>query len=158
MKSMEERIQRLEDEAAIRNLAARFADAATRNDLEGNRQLWKQDGVFTISAPVAGTANGVDKIIEFIHGLRDNKDFFVQFIHSGVLEIDGDHAHARWLVREVAKGSGQFYSNFALFLDEMERIDGQWLFASRTYQYVYLDFSAFSGDAIALPAELGEKA
>ena len=40
MITIEQRLQRLEDEAAIRDLAARFADAATRADYETIRSLF----------------------------------------------------------------------------------------------------------------------
>ena len=40
MFTIEQRLQHLEDEAAIRDLAARFADAATRADYETIRSLF----------------------------------------------------------------------------------------------------------------------
>ena len=40
MATIEERIQKLEDESAVRNLAARFADAGIRGDFEEFESLW----------------------------------------------------------------------------------------------------------------------
>ncbi len=51
MPTIEQRLQHLEDESAIRELAARFADAATRGDHETVRSLFKPDGVFSIGEP-----------------------------------------------------------------------------------------------------------
>ena len=42
MPTIEQRLQHLEDDAAIRDLAARFADAATRADHKTLKTLFKQ--------------------------------------------------------------------------------------------------------------------
>jgi len=56
MLTIEQRLEHLEDEAAIRDLVARFADAATRGDYETVRSLFKPDAVFTIGEPFATTS------------------------------------------------------------------------------------------------------
>jgi SnoaL-like domain len=89
MLTIEQRLEHLEDEAAIRDLVARFADAATRGDYETVRSLFKPDAVFTIGEPFATTSRGVDEIVALIHKLRDGKDFFVEFVHSGLVQLDG---------------------------------------------------------------------
>jgi len=57
MLTIEQRLQHLEDEAAIRDLAARFADAATRGDHVTIRSLFMPDGIFTIGEPFAVTSS-----------------------------------------------------------------------------------------------------
>ena len=156
----EQRLQRLEDEAAIRDLAARFADAGTRNDTNILRSLFTPDAVFTIGEPASVTCHGVDEIVALIHKLEDNKDFFVQFVHSGLVQIDGREASARWLLREVAMGAGEsgaaksYYNNFGFFNDELEKIDERWFFRKRTYSYMYLDTDPFNGKAVPLKHEV----
>lgn len=148
-KTIEERLQRLEDESLIRDLAARFADAETRGDQGTVRSLFKPDTLFQIGEPNAVTCQGVDAIITFLNQLRGGKEFFVQFVHGGIIDVQGDTASARWLMREVALASGSvYYNNFGFFLDELERVDGQWLFKSRNHQYLYLDTDPFTGRAI----------
>jgi ketosteroid isomerase-like protein len=75
MPTIEQRLQHLEDEAEIRDLAARFADAATRADYETIRSLFTPDAVFTIGEPFAVTCKGIDETVALIHKLRDGKDF-----------------------------------------------------------------------------------
>ena len=75
MPTLEERIQKLEDEAAIRDLAAAFADATSRDDKAEYTSTWKKDGVFTIGAPLANVCHGVEEIMAFISRLRDDKEF-----------------------------------------------------------------------------------
>jgi hypothetical protein len=160
MLTIEQRLQRLEDEASIRDLAARFADTATRADHETLKTLFKPDAVFTIGEPANVTLNGVDAIDAHIQKLRDGKDFFVQFVHSGLIQINGDTASARWLMHEVGLGPAKsgtgksYYNNFGLFIDELEKVEGKWLFKSRNYPYLYLDTDPFTGKGIPLNAEI----
>lgn len=155
MTTLEERVQKLEDEAAIRDLAARFADAETRGDHETIKSLFKPDGILTIGEPNAVTCRGIDEIDALLHQLRDVKDFFVEFVHSGLIQIDGNTASARWLIREVGLGPGKsYYNTFGFFIDELEKVDGKWLFKSREFPYLYLDTDPFTGKAVALNANV----
>ena len=157
MAILEERIQKLEDEAAIRDLAATFADAATRHDMDLLASVWKKDGMFTIEAPLKNVCNGVEEIVALISKLRSDKEFFVQFVHSGVIDVRGDHATARWIMREAAKGGEKYYHTYGIFSDAMEKVDGKWLFAERAWHFVYLDFSPFTGNGYALPNPLATR-
>ena len=154
MMTLEERIQKLEDEAAIRELAAVFAEAVTINDKALFASLWKKDGVFTIEAPFSNVCNGVDEIVALISSLRDVKEFFVQFVHSGVINVQGDHATARWIMREIGKGGEKYYQTLGIFSDAMEKVDGKWLFTARAWHFAYLDFAPFTGNAHTLPHKL----
>lgn len=154
MITLEERVQKLEDEAAIRDLAAAFADAVTRNDKAALSAVWSTDGIFTIGDPIPKTCKGVEEIMAFISKLRDDKEFFVQFVHSGLVVVEGNHATAEWLVEEVGKGGEKYYHNYCSCSDLIEKIDGKWLFAERTFRFLYLDFSPFTGSAYILPNQL----
>lgn len=154
MPTIEERIQKLEDEAAIRNLAAAFADAATRHNMEELSATYKDDGVLTIGAPLLNSAKGVEAVVAFISGLRSDKEFFVQFVHSGVIKLNGNTATAQWLIEEAAKGGEKYYHNYCVVSDRMEKIDGKWLLAERYFHFAYLDFAPFTGHAHVLPPVL----
>ena len=154
MPTLEERIQKLEDEAAIRNLAAAFADAATRHNMEELSATYKDDGVLTIGAPLLNSAKGVEAVVAFISRLRSDKEFFVQFVHSGVIQLNGNSATAQWLIEEAAKGGEKYYHNYCVVSDRMEKVDGKWLFAERYFHFAYLDFSPFTGNAHVLPPVL----
>ena len=152
MKTTEERLMSLEDEQAIRNLAAKFADATTIADHKEFKTLWKPDGVFTINQPANTTKTGIEAISALIMDLRDSKDFFVQFVHSGIIEIDGDTATARFIIHEVGQGPGEkYYSNYGVFNDKMEKINDKWVYTSRVYDYMWIDTGAFAGKPVKLP-------
>ena len=145
-------LTRFVDEASIRNTVARFADSATRADLAMFREVWAEDGEFIIgAAPHGQSATGVDGIIAMYQRLRANRDFFVQFAIPGVIEINGDEATTRTLCHEAARGPGEaYYRNHCVAFDRLRRSGDGWVFASRSFQYLWLDTSPFSGHGFPL--------
>jgi hypothetical protein len=92
------------------------------------------------------SATGLDEIMEMGRKLRGPRDFFVQLVLSGVLDIKGDRATGRWILQEVAKGPGEYYyNNYSMYEDVMEKRDGKWYFAKREYNYMFLDSDPFPG-------------
>ena len=146
------RLQAFLDEASIRNTIARFADAATRADYALFETVWAEDGEFVIGAePHDHHATGRAQCIALVRKLRTERDFFVQFAIPGVIEIDRDTATTRTLVHEAARGPGDsFYRNHSIAFDRLQRSGDEWVFARRSFQYLWLDTSPFSGDAFPL--------
>ena len=149
--SVEERLQAVEDELAIRSLAARFSDCANERDYEGFADLWTAKAIWEIGPPLPAKAQGVDAIVDMLRRLLTPQKMFMQMTHSGVVTIAGDRAMARFVERERGKGedgSGAptFYENLAVYNDELIReSDGKWRFSHRIYVYRFLDDSAYSG-------------
>jgi hypothetical protein len=151
--SIEQRLRAIEDELAIRNLAARFTDCANERDFDGFADLWSAHGVWEIGPPLASRAEGVDAIVAMLKRLLAPQTGFMQMTHSGVIQIDGDRATARFVQREHAYGKGtgangadRFYENLAVYNDTLAReVDGKWRFTCRRYVYRYLSLDAFGG-------------
>ena len=145
-------LTRFMDEASIRNLIARFADSATRADYSMFRSVWAEDAEFVIGqAPHGQRAVGADNIVALLRRLWAGKDFFVQFALPGVIEIDGDEASTRTLCHEAARGPGETcYRNYCAGFDRLRRAGNGWVFTSRSFQYLWLDTSAFSGSGFPL--------
>ncbi len=145
-------LQRVLDEASIRNTVARFADSATRADYDSFRATWAEDGEFVIGeAPHGQRATGVVEIVALLRRLRVGKTFFVQFALPGVIEIDGDMAATRTLCHEAARGPGEtYYRNHCVAFDRLRRSGDDWVFASRSFQYLWLDTSPYTGTGFPL--------
>ena len=45
-----------------------------------------------------------------------------------------------------------YYNNYGLYIDSMQKTDGEWHFVQRDYHYMWLDTGAFAGSIFALPA------
>ena len=145
-------LQRFMDEAAIRNTVARFADSATRADYDGFRSAWADEGEFIIGKqPHGQSATGAENIVAMLRRLRAGKDFFVQFAVPGVIAIDGDVATTRTLCHEAARGPGEsYYRNHCVAFDRLRREGQGWVFTSRSFQYLWLDTSPYTGTAFPL--------
>jgi hypothetical protein len=140
-------VRQLLDTAAIRDAIARFADAATLANLDAFRALWADDAEWTIGEPLNQVAEGIDEIASMITHLWAPNEYFVQIVAPPVVEIEGDQATARGLVHEEAKGpNGRFYRNNGVSHDRLKRSGETWVFTSRRYEFLWLDFSEFGGD------------
>ena len=149
-------LQLITDELAVRDLTARFSDACNTRNIEAFRRLWLADGVWEIGEPLPARAEGIEKIVKMLENLLNAWEFFVQMTHTGIVRISGDMATARWTVQETArqpKATG-FYNNFALYEDKLVRVEGNWYFAERRYEYIYLDDAALHGKSFAPASEL----
>ena len=141
---MEDRLQQLEDEQQICGLAASFADACTVGDMARFKSLWAHDAMWKLGAPHAVERQGIDQIMDLIQYLANGREFFIQFIHSGVIEISGNSATARWIVQENAKGpDAACYRSSAIYHDTLTKVDGEWLFTERNCQFLWVDSSPF---------------
>ncbi|MBB3473547.1 nuclear transport factor 2 family protein [Sphingomonas sp. BK345] len=138
---METRLRALEDEAEIQRLAARFSDAVNERDVVAFRSLWAdQDAVWEIGEPLPPRSEGRDAIVGMLEGLFVVKHYFMQMTHTGVIDIDGDRATARFAIREHGRGEDTFYD------DELVRQPDGWRFRRRSYLYRFLDQGPFPGN------------
>jgi ketosteroid isomerase-like protein len=128
------RMQALEDQIAIGQLAARYGPAADYGDAEAVARLWVKDGVY--DAPPHGRWTGQDEIADMINGGHQ------QGIRSGMahvlsyprIVIDGDSARAwnyamniRWDADNDQFHVRRLSSNEWTF----RRVDGAWRVVER---------------------------
>lgn len=150
-------LQNIKDELEIRNLAARFSDAANRRDFDAFGKLWTEDARWEVLEPFPFYATGAENIARKFREMLDHFEMFAQMTHTGIVEISGEKAVSRWTVQEMLKGKDgkTFQNNAAMYDDRLEKVGGKWLFARRTYHYIYFDESELPGKAFALPANFG---
>jgi len=118
------------DVLAIRALADRYSDAACRRDPGNMAAVYAEDGeLVAFGNPITGR-----KALEsaFVHTC----DTFVlinQICSGAVITVDGDRATSRWTVTELVRRPGS--DKLELFMgnydDELVRVNGEWLYASR---------------------------
>jgi hypothetical protein len=126
-------MQNAEDELAIRSLAAAYSDAVNRRDGAGMAAVYAPDGI--LEAPAAGNpVQGIEKLAKrFKRLVEQEREFLTQLTHSGVVEIDGDRAQARWWFSEIKRPVGKPWEYImGTYQDEVVRLDIGWRFARRT--------------------------
>ena len=124
------------DELAIRELAARFSDAVNRRDGAQIAELFIPEGRWNV--PGVPETVGHAAIESAFGALVGQFPFLVQLLHSGVVELDGERATARWYLSEHARGADGGGSLFVgYYEDELVRSAGEWRFQVRTFHFLY---------------------
>lgn len=135
-------------ELAIRNLVGQFALSTLKPTIDF-AGLWAPNAQWTLTKPFQNEANGINEILALAGKLGEGWEFFVQFVHSGVVNVNGKNANGTWILQEVARGDRN-YNNYAIYEDEYVQVSGKWLFKERHYKYVFLDESPIPGEAFPL--------
>ncbi len=135
----------LADEHAIRTLTASYTDAINRSDIDDIAQVYDDDAVFTMMD--RPSVVGRTAILETLRTTVARYQLIMQLLHSGVVQIDGDRARARWQITELqimTDGHPRFVAG--RYEDEHVRRDDGWKFARRTFTARYLgDIDLTSG-------------
>jgi uncharacterized protein (TIGR02246 family) len=150
----------LADEAAIRALAAAYADAVTHLDPARAASVYAEDGCVSIGGAELSGRPAIEA------GMRQSFAAFdlLQLVeHGGVVAVEGDAAQARWSTIEltVKRGAKDLGVIFGRYEDELARLPGGWRFKRRSFTMagrmqfaadkVQLDPAFFQGLAANLP-------
>jgi hypothetical protein len=126
----------VEDELAIRNLVARYADAASRRDEAGWLATWSPDCTWDLGG--GRVTEGLDETVTLWRNSIAKYPWVVQIPASGIVERVGGEARGTWYVLElnhVADGSGVMHLGH--YRDSYVKYAGGWRFASRRFHLVY---------------------
>jgi uncharacterized protein (TIGR02246 family) len=133
----------VEDELALRNLMSRYADAVNRYDAAAWIATWAQDGVWNLlGTPV----NGRDNILALWQQMMASFEFALMLPSSCLFAVDGDTANGHWYLHEYTRDrQGNASTVLSRYLDTYTKQDGQWLFQSRQYNFIYNGPADLSG-------------
>jgi len=140
----------MNDEQAIHDLVARYADAVNRRDQSAWRDTWAADGQWDLRGQVT---TGREAIVGLWTGLMGSLPFVVQLIHSGTVAATSDRATGTWYLTEYMKtANGDGRMGVGVYRDSYARIEGAWCFARRRYDLLYSGPPNLSGDTFPFPA------
>ncbi|WP_166874444.1 nuclear transport factor 2 family protein [Salinibacterium sp. ZJ450] len=123
-----------EDELAIRNLAARFTDAASKRDIETWRATWTDDCHWYIGNRAV---DGAETAAAFLTTALQRYDWFLMMSLSGqVFESDGV-VKGVWYVLEYQGKPQGITQILGTYEDVYAKVDGAWKFSSRVFQSSY---------------------
>lgn len=130
-KTLEQRVQRLEDIIAIANLKARYLDTADggwdriSHDAEQVKALVADD--FTWNGSLFGSFEGVEGAAALWRQCRFNLPFAYHVITNPLIEVDGDNGHGEWHVQWYATDKqGTELWAMAVYQDRFVRTENGW--------------------------------
>lgn len=139
-KSLEERLQVIEDRNELADLQARYVNlndggwgAPTHRHPEQVANLFTEDGVW--NGPLgAVTATGRVEIAGLFRNFQAIP-FIVHHVMNPLIEISGDTARAEWhaIVATTASG-GQAFWTFGRYLNEYRRTAEGWRYTTMTFE------------------------
>lgn len=146
----------LRAELAIRDLIARYSDAVARRDEAAWAATWAPDGEWKLLGQVR---RGREDVVAFWGQLMATVPWVVQVPSFALLSLDGASATGRCTVTEYGKtpdGSGTL--TLGVYHDRCVELDGEWMFARRHLDVLYMGPPDLSGAALPFPqsADPGE--
>jgi ketosteroid isomerase-like protein len=140
-------LQDIADRFEIEELRGEFTDALMMRDYDRFASLFSGNGAWRI--PYIDVAfMGREAIRAGIERMQGLWDYFVQTVHPGTIELDGDTAVGRAYISEFGHmRDGRSELNVSLYHDAYERTPEGWRFTERVYEVRYLDTTALDGSA-----------
>ncbi len=110
--SLEERVQRLEDIEAIKDLTARYASCVDKGlngktvDLDGLRSVFAEDATWE-SADMQISGAGIDQIVQGVKDQTAVVEFSMHSFTNPLITVHTDQATGTWLLWIASKIGGQ---------------------------------------------------
>ncbi len=144
-------LQAIADRVEIEALRGEFTDAIMMRDYDRFASLFTQDGVWRIPYVNVEFVRR-EEIRAGIERMQSLWYYFVQTVHPGTIQLDGDTASGRGYVCEFGHlRDGRSELNYALYHDRYQRTPDGWKFTERVYEIRYLDTSPLAGSAPHTP-------
>ncbi|MGP3964793.1 nuclear transport factor 2 family protein [Nonomuraea sp. 3N208] len=140
-------IQTIVDRFEIEALRGEFTDAGMMHDYDRFASLFAEDGVLRIP-DVNIEFVGREEISAGVERLQRLWEYFVQTVHPGTIQLEGDTAVGRAYIAEFGRmRDGSSHLNYAIYHDRYQRTSDGWKFTERVYEVRYLDPTPLAGSA-----------
>lgn len=124
----------LEDRVAIQELNGTYADGVVRIDADTWASVWADDAHWDL---MGHQTEGKDAIVAFWNGAMSGLEAVSFHCVPCMIEVTGHTAKSRVQTQEILKPrDGKARHVGGLYEDELRKIDGRWLFTSRTFKIV----------------------
>lgn len=127
--SMEATIRELADKQAIQELMAHYADRIDANDPEGAARCFAEDGIGIYWGETVGRRAIADRL----SGILDRFHATSHHLSNVQIRLNGDRATAQSYVYAFHRMADTMEAMhvWGRWVDELARIDGEWLFTRR---------------------------
>lgn len=122
------------DKVDIQETISRYHEGGSTNDLDQIIETFLPDGIWEVPS-LNIRAEGHAGIRETMAALVAPIEYLVQINAPAIIDVDGDTASARSLVRECAmlRDGGVYMDVVGQFNDQLARTSDGWRFAHRTF-------------------------
>ena len=125
----------LEDELALRNLMSRYVDAVHRRDTAAWAATWDDNGCWNL---MGTDVIGKTAIVALWEQMMATFEFAMMMPGSCLFDIDGDQASGHWYLQEFTRDTqGNGSTILSRYRDTYRKHNGQWLYLSRHYDFIY---------------------
>jgi ketosteroid isomerase-like protein len=140
-------LQAIADRFEIEALRGEFTDAVMMHDYDRLASLFTQDGAVRMPH-INAEAVSREEIRAGIERLQGLWDYFVQTVHPGTIQLEGDTASGRAYISEFGRmRDGSSHLNYSVYHDRYQRTPDGWKFTERVYEVRYLDTTPLPGSA-----------
>ena len=143
--SLEQRIQHMEDQAAIKRVVDTFSNLADVKDIVTQMQLFTEDAIVEtyFGETLFASMRGREEIGRTFSSFIENFETMYHINGQLTVDIDGDRATSRHycLVFLISGADGKKLNNIngVTYRDEYVRRDGAWLIAKRVSCFTWRD-------------------
>jgi ketosteroid isomerase-like protein len=117
------------DIIAINQLAAAYAEAICRGEIDEAVLVYAEDGV--LRSPTTADAVGRQAIADVIRTATAGMDLIFQTVHLGLVRVEGDQAWARFPITEWGRRGDKAIQFLGCYDDHAVRTPQGWRYASR---------------------------
>lgn len=150
MSSIEQRLQKLEDRAALNDLVATYFHATDTDDYATLTQCFAPDAEFIASGFSGGA--GRDGVIAFLEMARSAMGQTVHTPDYLLIEFTGADSATGTLAAHLELGLGaETYFGAVRYLDRYVRLDGRWCIAAREMRAIHIAPWREAGSSLSQP-------
>ncbi len=130
-KSLEQRIQELEDRDQIKELTARYCWHVARGEGEAVAGLFTDDGALEVSDGSFRPVRGGEALLKFYRSAVNQPEIAIPFIQNHIIEVHGDEARGTCGIEARFSRNGESVTAAGYYEDRYRREKGGWRFVER---------------------------
>ncbi|HEV2171710.1 MAG TPA: nuclear transport factor 2 family protein [Candidatus Binatus sp.] len=130
-KSIDQRVQELEDREEIKELTARYCWHVARGEGEAVANLFTDDGVLDVTDSGRSPVRGRETLLKFYGRSVTEPEVAIPFIQNHIIEVNGDEAHGTCGIEARFSRNGESVTAAGYYEDKYRRERGRWRFAER---------------------------
>jgi ketosteroid isomerase-like protein len=124
----------MSDEFAVQQTLNTYSYNATTGNLAAMVATFAPDGVWEVPG-IGLSLTGHEAILAAANGITGTLEYMIQLNSPAIIEVQGDRATAKSIIRECGKYAGKQLNLEVLgtYEDELVRLPEGWRFAKRTF-------------------------